>query len=293
MKQEIYRDKLPEGKELMMDATSFMVMRGDWFPALDKGYVRLIDHMGQDVDVSNEATVSFMKESIEFGAKEDRIVKYLGKEHHTSPFRHQFIKLEVYAPLMVARQWWKYVVGSDHTMDAWNEASRRYVTLEPEFYTPEWRWAAGNKKQGSDGAVDDDYIVRQFTRNFEDQVLRGTAFYQAAMQVGIAPEQARCFLPAYALYTPWIWTCSLQSLCHLIAQRTDSHAQWEFQQYANPLEKVARALFPVSAAAMIGNHEVNLRKRLDVFSRAHEVLQKEVDELRERLAKYEPDTQQL
>jgi len=100
--------------------------------------------MGSDLSVVNAARASFGKEVTELGTKDARLIDFLARENHMSPFRHAFITFEFKAPLMVARQHWKYVVGSDHTMDSWNESSRRYVTMEPEFYYPsaeEWRLA--------------------------------------------------------------------------------------------------------------------------------------------------------
>lgn len=119
------------------------------FDVLDHGYVRLVDQMGTDLSVVNAARASFAKESPEFGPNDEWLLRYLLRRNEMSPFRHALMTFEVYAPLMVARQWWKYVVGSDHTMDAWNESSRRYVTEEPVYYTPEWREAPDNRKQGS------------------------------------------------------------------------------------------------------------------------------------------------
>ena len=100
---------------------------------LDKGYVRLVDSMGNDLSVVNAARVSFASESKEMSVKDAHLIDFLIRENHMSPFRHAFITFEIKAPMMVARQHWKYVVGSDHTMDSWNESSRRYITSEPEF----------------------------------------------------------------------------------------------------------------------------------------------------------------
>src|SRR5690606_39915056 len=113
--------------------------------------------MGNDLTVANAARVSYDKESNEMSAKDERLIKFLAREGHTSPFRHASAQFEVYAPLMVARQWWKYVVGSDHVMDAWNESSRRYITEEPAFYVPavdERRSAPEHSKQGSGEPVE-------------------------------------------------------------------------------------------------------------------------------------------
>src|SRR5690625_3254458 len=109
---------------------------------LNNGYVRLRDVMGDDRTVANAARVSFDKRTEELDEKDERLIAFLAREGHDSPFRHASLQFEVYAPLMIARQWWKYVVGSDHVMDAWNESSRRYITENEEFYVPnanEWR----------------------------------------------------------------------------------------------------------------------------------------------------------
>src|SRR5690625_4780429 len=119
---------------------------------LDKGYIRLVDVMGDDRTVVNAARVSFDKKTEELTERDERLIRFLAREGHDSPFRHASLQFEVYAPLMIARQWWKYVVGSDHIMDAWNESSRRYITENEEFYVPqadEWRSYPDDVKQGS------------------------------------------------------------------------------------------------------------------------------------------------
>jgi thymidylate synthase (FAD) len=123
---------------------------------LDKGYVRLVDVMGSDLSIVNAARVSFSKESKELSKKDVHLIDFLIRENHMSPFRHACATFEFKAPLLVRNQHWKYVVGSDHTMDSWNESSRRYITIEPEFYVPsseDWRLAPDNKKQGSGGPI--------------------------------------------------------------------------------------------------------------------------------------------
>lgn len=110
--------------------------------------------MGTDLSVVNAARASFAKESEELSSKDARLIDFLIRENHMSPFRHAFMTFEIKAPLMVARQHWKYVVGSDHTMDSWNESSRRYITMEPEFYIPEanqWRMAPEDKNRALEG----------------------------------------------------------------------------------------------------------------------------------------------
>ena len=133
-----------------------------------------------------------------------KLINFLARENHMSPFRHAFMTFEFKAPLMVARQHWKYVVGSDHTMDSWNESSRRYITMEPDFYIPksdEWRLAPEDKKQGSQG-IADPFIGSTLTDSLMSYVEKGEALYKMAMEQGIAAEQARLFLPAYSML--WI-----------------------------------------------------------------------------------------
>ena len=110
---------------------------------LDKGYVRLVDTMGNDLSIANAARVSYDKESKtredgSLNINDQRLIKFLWNERHTSPFRHAAMTFEVYAPLFVARQWWKHAVASTHIDDqnGWNESSRRYITENEEFYIP-------------------------------------------------------------------------------------------------------------------------------------------------------------
>lgn len=216
---------------------------------LDKGYVRLVDYMGSDLSVVNAARVSFEKESEEFSDKDQSLLNYLIRKNEYSPFRHATMTFEVYAPIMVARQWWKYVVGSDHTMEAWNESSRRYVTEAPTYYTPEWRGAPDNKKQGSSGFIHDKLITDRWTYRLLQRQRESIKDYEDAIADGIAPEQARVFLLGYGMYVRWRWTASLQSVMHFLNQRVEESAQYEIQQYAHAVHKLAEELFPISISA--------------------------------------------
>ncbi len=165
---------------------------------LDKGYVRLVDVLGNDLSVVNAARVSYDKEAEEFSDRDEKLIQFLIREGHTSPFRHAALTFEVYAPLFVARQWWKYAVASTHVDDqnGWNESSRRYITEDEEFYVPrnnEWRSKPENSKQGSGEPVDKktgDYFYHELLQTIDD----GVQFYHEAMDAGIAPELARLFL---------------------------------------------------------------------------------------------------
>jgi thymidylate synthase (FAD) len=221
---------------------------------LDKGYVRLVDCMGTDLSVANAARASFAKESNEMSTSDARLINFLARENHMSPFRHAFMTFEFKAPLMIARQHWKYVVGSDHTMDSWNESSRRYVTSDPEFYIPEadqWRLAPEDKKQGSAGLADP-FIGSLLTTELIRLVEQSEALYNMAMTNGIAPEQARVFLPAYTMYINYRWSCSLQSAVLFLSQRLAEDSQYEIQQYARAVYELIQPKFPVSIMALMG-----------------------------------------
>jgi len=226
----------------------------DRINVLDHGYVILHEVMGNDLTVANAARVSYNKKKEVMDEKDERLIKFLAKNGHTSPFRHATLQFEIYAPLMVARQWWKYVVGSDHVMDAWNESSRRYVTEEPTFYIPspfEWRSAPENKKQGSGDPMDDFLIAEETTHRLKEYIKEGVRLYEKAMELGIAPEQARLFLPAYGMYVRWYWTASLQSVAHFLKQRLGHDAQREIQEYAKAVEKLTVEKFPISLTELL------------------------------------------
>jgi thymidylate synthase (FAD) len=231
-----------------------MMINDKKIDVLDKGYVRLVDCMGSDLSVVNAARASFQKESEEFSSQDASLITFLAKENHMSPFRHAFMTFEFKAPLMVARQHWKYVVGSDHTMDSWNESSRRYVTMEPDFYIPnkeEWRLAPDNRKQGSGGPVDP-LTGAFFTEELISYVEKGEALYNAALDHGIAPEQARLLLPAYGMYVVYRWSCSLQSVALFLLQRLKEDSQVEIQRYAEAVRELIISRFPVSVPLLLG-----------------------------------------
>lgn len=225
---------------------------------LDKGYVILHDVMGGDLTVANAARVSYDKKSDVLTEGDRRLIAFLAREGHTSPFRHAFLQLELYAPLMVARQHWKYVVGSSiaeatgDNMDAWNESSRRYITEEAAFYIPhisEWRRAPENSKQGS-GKPLPSWLGAQITDDMENYIAEGERLYNLAIQNGVCAEQARLFLPAYGMYVRYYWSASLQSVAHFLAQRLARDSQVEIQAYAKAVLELVKPHFPVSIDAL-------------------------------------------
>ncbi len=189
---------------------------------LDKGYIKLLDHMGDDYSIVRAARVSYNRHE-EGGRLE--LIDTLQAKRHTSPFRHAFLSFEIKAPLFVARQWWKHVVGSDHTMDGWNELSRRYFKGKREYYIPE------ELSSGARFSLGQHYDLCD-------------ARYETMVEQGIPPQLARLALPAYALYTTWIWSTSLNAVNHFLELRRDRAAQEEMRRYANAVYLLTREHFP-------------------------------------------------
>ena len=228
---------------------------------LDNGYVRLVDTLGNDLSIVNAARVSYDKESSEFEPRDEKLLKFLIREGHTSPFRHAALTFEVYAPLFVARQWWKYAVGSTHVDDqnGWNESSRRYITEDEEFYVPSassWRSKPENSKQGS-GAPIHYSNGAYYTNKLNELIVQGTKLYHDAMKDNIAPEIARLFLPAYGMYVRWRWTTSLQGVATFLDQRLPHDAQVEIQEYAKAVQELTSQAFPATMEVLKSIKEEN------------------------------------
>ena len=221
--------------------------------------VTLLDNSGSDLSVVNAARVSFAKEStwtnvgeyehaggeLELSEKDSKLIAYLAKHRHKSPFNHAFMSFRVKAPIFVARQLVK------HEYLPWNEVSRRYVTDEPEFYFPEvWRKAADNVKQGSSEEpaymmVDlsgEDWLVKDVMQDFTKDCL---FIYENAIKAGVCPEQARMVLPQNTM-TEWIWSGTLYAFAKMCVLRLDSHTQKETRQVAEAIDKEAKVLYPIS-----------------------------------------------
>lgn len=209
--------------------------------------------MGSDLDVVNAARVSFDKEVNELEEKDINLINFLVRHKHDSTLRHCVMTFEVYAPLMVARQWYKHNVASSMIDDqlGWNESSRRYVTEKEVFYIPdvkEWRSSPENRKQGSGGPVSSEVGAKCLQR-LRASVQRGIADYEDALKDGVAPEQARLLLPAYAMYVRWRWTASLNALLHFVSLRDKEDAQYEIQEYAKAVNAMVQEHYPLTARA--------------------------------------------
>ena len=234
----------------------------------DNNYVTLIDHMGDDLSVVNAARVSFGKR-IELDASQYddveyegwggqipilrdgdvKLIKYLAKHNHWSPFGHTSLQFHIKAPVFVARQLVKHQVGL-----VWNEISRRYVSDEPEFYTPEvWRASAENKKQGSsDEEIDINPPVGSGPQMVDDyqQVLKSAKWtYEHLLDLGVCPEQARMVLPQ-SMMTEWYWSGTLYAFASICNLRCKPEVQLETQMIAKEIDIQAGKLFPVSWEAL-------------------------------------------
>jgi thymidylate synthase (FAD) len=222
---------------------------------LDKGYVRLVEARGTDLSVVNSARVSYNKEVDELGERDEKLIHFLAREGHMSPFRHASLQFECYAPLMVARQWWKHHVASTfvESQNAWNESSRRYVTEYPEFYLPdinEWRSKPDNSKQGSGEVLPSGQGIFLRTE-LEDFVQEGMEKYEKALEMGVAPEMARLFLPANGLYVRFYWHVSLEAVLHFLKLRVAKDSQKEIQEYAIAIDEFVKEAFPISYHALM------------------------------------------
>lgn len=220
---------------------------------LDKGYVRYERHMGDDLGVVNDLRASMMKRTGELRETDKRLLKRCFRRREFSAWRHHVITLEIKAPLMVARQLYKYSVASAQREDqfGWNEASRRYVTLDVEFYEPEeWRSApTQGVKQGSGPPVSEPVRLKHAMR-FGAHAANSLSYYQEAIDDGICVEQARGYLPAYFLYTTWHWTMSLNALCLVLFERIPESAQLETQAYAHAIKELAYMHWPLTMEAV-------------------------------------------
>ena len=214
---------------------------------LDKGFVELMDVMGTDFSVCNIARVSFDKQSVleddgSLSAKDVKLISYLAKHKHWTPFSHCIVTLRVKAPISIRTQLFKHKTGMTE-----NEQSRRYCKDTPEYYTPKWRSApTDGAKQGSSDFMIGTNILDQHYQNVCDDAM---GIYEELLACGVAPEQARFVLPQ-GMYTTWIWTGSLAAYARVYTLRSDTHAQWEVQQYAKALSQIIQPLFPVAWAAL-------------------------------------------
>ena len=213
---------------------------------LDKGYIELVDTLGDDLTPVNAARVSFGGRSETFEEKDRKLSKFLIKHKHFSPFRHQHCMFIIKAPEFVMRQWYKHVVGIETTSShvtkdhAWNEISGRYVPYD-EFYEPtEFRKQSDDNKQASDGLVENQKNAKKVWEMGQNVAI---SCYRQLLDMGMAKEQARSILPL-TVYTKVWWTASFQSIMNFIELRDEATSQVEIQEYARGLKEVMLKTFP-------------------------------------------------
>ena len=229
-----------------------------------------IDHMGSDLSVVNAARVSFGKKSHFEGRvggpnvlseRDTKLVKYLAKHKHISPFGHAFASFHIKAPIFVARQLVK------HKFLRWNEISRRYVDDEPEFYVPDvWRGRSADKKQGSSDEVITEFLVQGADRYTPDRIKSMMdiddgydsvmqesclSLYRDFIKAGVAPEQARMVLPQSTM-TEWYWSGSLDAFADMCRLRCKEDTQYESRLVADQVSTIMQDLYPVSWSALMG-----------------------------------------
>lgn len=217
----------------------------------------LVDYMGTDLSVVNAARVSFDKESTwehyedngnfcesGFLSKEDtKLIRYLAKHDHWTPFAHTAITLRMKAPVPIRTQCFKHKQGLVE-----NEESRRYINSRPELFIPKhFRNApVGSVKQGSGGEhYDSDHWLNQYKLRCAEMI----DLYEAMIADGVCTEQARFVLPQ-GCEVNWIWTGNLYAFANFYKKRTDSHAQEEIRDLANAVGEIVEGLFPVSWKAL-------------------------------------------
>ncbi len=200
--------------------------------------IQIVDKMGSDLTVVNSARVSFNKHKQEFGDNDEKLIAYLAKHNHWSPFSHCSLQFRIKAPIFVARQLVKHQVGL-----AWNEVSRRYVDDKPEFYIPFlWRERAENKKQGS-AESEVEYDITDFVKSAK-------SLYSDMLESNIAPEMARMVLPQNMM-TEWYWSGSLYAFTRVCNLRNKDDSQEETRMITQPMAKHLKDHFPISAKYLL------------------------------------------
>lgn len=204
--------------------------------------VLLVDYMGSDLTVANAARVSFGKRKSIMDKSDEKLIGFLAKHSHWTPFGHCQVQFHIKAPMFVARQLGKHQVGL-----VWNEISRRYVDSDPEFYSPSnWRLRAANVKQGSSNETVE-YDITEYNKMCLNT-------YNDLLSKNIAPEMARMVLPMNIM-TEWWWSGSLAAFSRICKLRLAKDAQWETRVIAEMISNECEKLFPVSWAALKNQFE--------------------------------------
>lgn len=226
-------------------------MENNKIDVLDHGFVRLIDHMGSDISVVRAARVSYDAawRAGEDQGSDNRLIRYLWKHHHTTPFEAVTFTFEVKAPIFVFRQWHR------HRTWSYNELSARYRELPEEFYVPKPETIgkqSKNNKQARD--TDEELSAEEMAgriaeaESVENHMRKAFSLYKSLLSAGWPRELARSVLPV-ATYSHMFATVDLLNLLKFFTLRCDAHAQYEIRVYADAMRDLIRPIVPVCIAA--------------------------------------------
>lgn len=224
-------------------------MIGEEIAVLDHGFVRLDSAMADDLSVVNSARVSFGTRHEQMEQGDDKLIGFLMRERHGTPFEHNSFRFHVKLPLFVVREWQRHRIAS------YNELSGRYKKFEnPEFYIPDnVRTQVG--KPGNYTFEPWKGNVKQFQNQLAHHYMDSVDLYNYYVEQGVAKEQARLVLPL-ALYTEMYYTTNARSLMNFLSLRNEQNAQWEIQEYARTLEEHFTDLMPATHQAFIDNGRI-------------------------------------
>ena len=220
---------------------------------LDKGEVELEGTYAHDLHVVNSARVSMNTRSAFMTEKDAGLIKFLMREKHGTPFEHGYFKFRVKAPIFIFREWHRHRAGHSY-----NEWSARYSELKPDFYIPEIENVVSQKGKPGNyefATVYDLADARSFREELKTASDEAYSRYQFALELGIAKQQARLFLPVN-IYSEMIWSCNPRSLMHFLSLRNSDNAQWEIRQYAQVVEEFFVDTMPITAKAFIDGGRV-------------------------------------
>ncbi|MFM7469029.1 MAG: FAD-dependent thymidylate synthase [Vampirovibrionales bacterium] len=245
----------------MMSTPTTLIMTAQHIPVLEQGFVTLLDTLGNDLTVVNAARVSFGKRKDHLEAQDVKLIDYLAKHKHWSPFRHVQLQFHCKVPEFIARQWYKHVVGIAYSEGgardidhAWNEISLRYVDAGAfDFYVPQvFRKQSPSNKQASMDETLNPVLASGHTGIEALQAHAQGCFklYQELVASGVAKEQARMILPL-SIFTEFYWTTSLQAVVNFLKLRLHEGSQYEIRCYAQALEKLVRQVAPESVDALM------------------------------------------
>jgi thymidylate synthase (FAD) len=201
------------------------------------GWVALLRHSGEEIDIVNSARVSFGKLKTEFDERDKTLLKFLIDEEHFAPLEHETMTFLVHCPIYVRGQWMR------HRTASYNEISRRYTEVDMELYTPsQYRGQATDNKQAS---IDDEFLIcsEEAEKIMKDANDSALATYKKLLSMGVCREQARGVLPQNMM-TTFYCTMNLRNVLHFLSLRMDNHAQWEIRVYANAIHDILKEIYP-------------------------------------------------